>query len=154
MLKDIYGYRIRGYYEYGLADATDESDLDIKLLSLKEKWNGLCPGFYDWFQNKRRLDFVDSVIQSAREGSDVKGLYFQNDVESREIKQGHQERVNNYCYRKSFPNSRASESRRNTSCFPWSKVCLTQQYKKFSVESSVWRSWSEERRMDHVKKIS
>ena len=34
ILKDIQGYRIEGYYEYGLAGATDESDLDIKLLSL------------------------------------------------------------------------------------------------------------------------
>ena len=32
--------------------------------------------------SKKNADFVDSVIQSAREGSDVKGLYFQNDVES------------------------------------------------------------------------
>ena len=42
IVKDIYGYRIGGYYEYGLAEVTDESDLDIKLLPLKEKWNGLC----------------------------------------------------------------------------------------------------------------
>ena len=58
ILKDIYGYRIGGYYEYGLAEATDESDLDIKLLSLKEKWNGLCPGFYDWFQKKNAAQIL------------------------------------------------------------------------------------------------
>ena len=63
ILKDIYGYRIGGYYEYGLAEATDESDLDIKLLSLKEKWNGLCPGFYDWF--KKNADFVEHLNTSG-----------------------------------------------------------------------------------------
>ena len=31
---------------------------------------------------KKSDDFVASIIQSAREGTDVKGLYFQNDAES------------------------------------------------------------------------
>lgn len=33
-------------------------------------------------QKKKSDDFVASIIQSAREGTDVKGLYFQNDAES------------------------------------------------------------------------
>ena len=56
---DIYGYRIGDYYKYGLVEATDESDLDIKFLSLKEKWSGLCPGFYDWL--KKNADFVEHL---------------------------------------------------------------------------------------------
>ena len=31
---------------------------------------------------KRKAKFVESVIQSAREGTDTVGLYYQNDIES------------------------------------------------------------------------
>ena len=81
-MKDIYENRAGGFYEFGFAEATDKSDFDIKLFSLKEKWESLCPGLHDWLKRKRIDDSVDSVIQSAREGTDVKGLYFQSDVES------------------------------------------------------------------------
>ena len=48
---------------------------------LQEKWNSLCPEFFGWF--KKRSDFfVKSVVQLAREGSDIRRLYYQNDVES------------------------------------------------------------------------
>ena len=42
----------------------------------------MCSEFFDWFKKKRSDFFVESVIQSAREGSDLCGLYYQNDVES------------------------------------------------------------------------
>ena len=51
--------------------------------SLKEKWNlNLNEKFYEWFQNKRFNKFVESIIVSVREGTDIKGLYYQNDIES------------------------------------------------------------------------
>ena len=157
ILKDIYGYRIGAYYEYGLAEATNESDLDIKLLSLKEKWNGLCPGFYDWFLKKWRLDFVDRVIQSTREGSDVQGLYFQNDVEFMHFL----EKLNQDFKKESIAIAIESLSqiaeRQNLeeirAIFLRGRYVLSQQYKQISVESSVWHSWSEERRMDYIKKF-
>ena len=82
ILQDIYGCRIGGFYEFGLADAFNKEDFEVKLASLQEKWNSFCPEFFGWFKKKRSDFFVESVIQSAREGSDVHGLYYQNDVES------------------------------------------------------------------------
>ena len=106
---------------------------------------------------KCRPDFVDSVIQSAREGSDVKGLYFQNDVESMHFL----EKLNQDFKKESTTIAIESLSqiaeRQNLeeirAIFHGGRYVLSQQYKKFSVESSVWHSWSEERRMDHVKKF-
>ena len=71
ILQDIYGHRTGGFYEFGLADAFNKEDFEVKLASLQEKWNSLCPEFFGWF--KKQSDFfVENVIQSAREGSDVK----------------------------------------------------------------------------------
>ena len=82
ILQDIYGCRTGGFYEFGLVDAFSKEDFEVKLASLQEKWNWLCPEFFGWFKKKRSYFFVESVIQSAREGSGVRGLYYQNDVES------------------------------------------------------------------------
>ena len=82
ILKDIYGERKGSVYEYGLAEAFDADDLSVKLESLLNKWEKLCPGFHNWFVKKRKRLFQDSVIQSARQGSDITGLCYQNDIES------------------------------------------------------------------------
>ena len=55
ILKDIYGERKGSVYEYGLAEAQDFDDFNAKLVSLKEKWESLCPGFYAWFLKKRKV---------------------------------------------------------------------------------------------------
>ena len=80
--KDIYGTKDENYYEYGLADATDENDFCVKLESLKDRWESLCPNFFQWFLSKRKSLFLESIIQSARAKSDITGLYYQNDIES------------------------------------------------------------------------
>ena len=60
---------------FGLADAFNKEDYEVKLASLQEKWNSLCPEFFGWFKKKPSDFFVEGVIQSARECSDVCGLY-------------------------------------------------------------------------------
>ena len=82
ILQDICGCRTSGFYEFGHADAFNKEDFEVKLASLQEKWNSLCPDFFGWLKKKRSDFFVEIVIQSAREGSDVCRLYYQNDVES------------------------------------------------------------------------
>ena len=82
ILQDMYGCRTGGFYEFGLADAFNKEDFEVKLVSLQEKWNWLCLEFFGWFEKKRPDFFVESVIQLVREGSIVCGLYYQNDVES------------------------------------------------------------------------
>ena len=45
-------------------------------------WVFLTGEFFDWFKKKRSDFFVESIIQSAREESDVHGLCSQNDINS------------------------------------------------------------------------
>ena len=70
-------------YEYGFAEALDEDDFNVKLQSLKDRWESLCPGFFDWFKKTRVSQFLKIVTQTARIGYDSEALYYQNDIESR-----------------------------------------------------------------------
>ena len=79
---DIYGKRTSDILEKGIADATDSDDFHAKLLSLEPRWKELCPGFYNWFLTHRKKEFLQSVIQPAREDTNVVGLFYQNDIES------------------------------------------------------------------------
>ena len=76
VLNDIYGERTGTYYEYGLAGSYDTDDFNAKLISLKEKWEALIPGFYGWFDINQKILFTETVIHSAREKTDIQGLYY------------------------------------------------------------------------------
>ena len=86
ILKDIYGSRNGNLYEYGLAETMDIEGFNVKLDFLQMKWEGLCPNFYNWLISKRKSLFIESIIQSAREYSEIIGLYYQNDIEWRDNK--------------------------------------------------------------------
>ena len=79
---DIYGKRTNDTLEKGIAEASDSDLFNARLLSLQPRWDKLCPGFYNWFITHRKKEFIQSVIESAREGTNVCGLYYQNDIES------------------------------------------------------------------------
>ena len=98
--------------------------------------------------------FEDSVIQSARQGSDITGLYYQNDIESLQIVEKLQQ-----SFTKKGPNEVAEtlqvlhnrqqvEERR--AVYGAGKYVLAPEYIKFMVESSTWHTWSEKRKRDHI----
>ena len=68
--------------EPGLAEAENEDDFETKLDSLKVLWERNCQGFHKWFLKNRKKIFQACVITSARKGTEVNGMYYQNDVES------------------------------------------------------------------------
>ena len=82
IIDDIYGRRVNEVFEEGLADSDDCFIFEAKCISLKPRWEKLCPGFFDWFQKNRKDDFTKSVIKSARDGTNIKGLFYNNDIES------------------------------------------------------------------------
>ena len=82
ILRDIYGEQKGKVYEYGLAKSLNKQEILKKFDALKVKWEGLCPGFHEWFARKKSGKFQNSVICTAREGTNVAGLYFQNEIES------------------------------------------------------------------------
>ena len=52
------------------------------MISLKERWESLYAGFYKWFLKKQKRKFEKSEIASACKGTNVHGLFFQNDSQS------------------------------------------------------------------------
>ena len=79
---DIYGQKRDALYEYGLAESSDETEFCGKLNSLQRKWGSRCKGFFDWLCGNRKQKFINSVICSACDGSNVDGLFHKNDIES------------------------------------------------------------------------
>ena len=82
ILKDIYDDQKGSYEEFSFAESQDKPDFNAKLASLEEKWESRSAGFYDWFLKHRKKKFENSVIASARDGSNVLGMFYQNDIES------------------------------------------------------------------------
>ena len=78
----IYGQKRGTLYEYGLAESSDEEEFCGKLNSLQRKWGSRCKGFFDWFCGNRKQKFINSVICFGCDGSNVDGLFHQNDIES------------------------------------------------------------------------
>ena len=81
IIADIYSCRYGRVQEYGLADSTDFDDFHAKLESLQEEWNRLSPSLHKWFCKKWKLIFVQSVIETARSGTVVQGLLYNNNLE-------------------------------------------------------------------------
>ena len=82
ILADIYGSINGVTKKLGLTSSKDGDDFKAKLESLKETWELKAPGFHDWFVRTRATQFVGNVITSAREGSGVDGLFYNNVIES------------------------------------------------------------------------
>jgi len=157
ILKDVYGDRNGTSLEYGLAEAKDMEDFNVKLVSLKERWESLCPNFYDWFLKRRKEKFENNVICSAREGTNVTGMYYQNDVESL-----HYIEKRNQCFQKKSV-TEVSQTLRDLALrqendeiralYGAGNYRLANAYSKFQVDSARWHEWGETRRRDHVKKF-
>ena len=70
-----------------MADSKDPNDLNERIEKLKYKWEELCPGFHEWFVEKRKHLFEWSVIESERQKSNIHGLFYNNGIESQHFKE-------------------------------------------------------------------
>lgn len=157
IIKDIYGERKGLVYEYGLAEAEDIEDFNQKLTNLKEKWESLCPDFYQWFVVNRKKKFEESVICSARERTSISGMFYQNDIESL-----HFIEKRNQCFQKKTVSEAAEalkalalrqENDEVRAVYGAGNYTLSKEFSKFKVDSARWHSWSEIRRRDHIQKF-
>ena len=71
ILADIYGRQYSTMKEYGLADSKEANDLAARLESLRKCWGNLYPGFHMYFVNKRNPIFQNSIIECARNNTNV-----------------------------------------------------------------------------------
>ena len=157
IMKDIYGERKGSVYEYGLAEAEDISDFNIKLTTLEERWESLCPGFYQWFVGNRKEKFEESVICSARKKTSINGMFYQNDIESL-----HFIEKRNQCFQKKTVSEAAQalkalalrqENEEVRAVYGAGNYTLSKEFSKFKIDSARWHGWSESRRREHVQKL-
>ena len=152
---DIYGKRCGDTFEMGIADATDSDEFNARLMSLQPRWGKLCPGFFQWFITNRKQDFLNSVIKSAREGTNVGGLYYQNDVESQHAT----EKIIQLRRKGSVLDavgtfktlSERQEIDEEMALYGSGNYVLSRQYKSWF--SAQWHSWTQERKNDHKQKF-
>ena len=83
IVKGIYGSREGNYYGMELQRRPMQKTFTAKLEYFNLRWKVLCPEFFAWFNVKRKPLFLESVIQSSWEKSDINGWYYQNDTESK-----------------------------------------------------------------------
>ena len=153
ILWDLYGKRTGEIFEKRLADSVDSDDFSAKLLSLQPRWKKLCPGFYAWFTGQRKSQFISSVIQSARAGTSVSGLYYQNDIESQHARQ---KRIQNFklgsvveAVNTISALMEQEENEEVLALYSPDKYVLASSYKSWFTSS--WWSWSPDRREQHIQ---
>ena len=153
ILNDLYGRRLNNLFERGIADSLDKDDFEAKLLSLKPRWEKICPGFFGWFEKNRKADFISSVIVSAREGTNVQGLYYSNDIESLHAVEKRMQsfKVGTVLEAVNTINSlvKREENDELLALYGAGNFVLSQQYKNWFAP--MWHSWSSERRQRYAK---
>ena len=141
IIKDIYGSKVDNYYEYGLAESIDSEEFDVKLESLKDRWEWFCPGFFNWFVARRKLLFSESVIQSARANTDIKGLFYQNDIKSLHAKQKRNQNFKTETVAAEISNIQNIIQREQNdeirAIYGAGNYVLSPEYKKFQVPSHM-----------------
>lgn len=81
IMADIYGCQEQILLENGLADSEDPADYEAKLASLKDVWEGLVPGFHEWFDKHRSEQFKTCLINSACQQLGLSGCFYTNGLE-------------------------------------------------------------------------
>ncbi len=81
IMADIYGSKQDRLLQFGLADADDEEDFDIKLESLFRIWEELVEGFHGWFKRRRGPVLKEAIGQSANDRIGIDGSFFENRLE-------------------------------------------------------------------------
>ena len=145
IIKDIYGSRIENYYEYGLVESMDPDDFNVKIESLKERWESLCPEFFNLFNRNRKSLFIESVIQSARIDTDSTGLYYQNDIESLHAVEKRKQNFKKEDIVTAMSNIQSIIKREDNeeirAIYGAGNYVLAPEFKKFQVLSHKWHSW-------------
>ena len=125
IIKDIYGSKIDNYYEYGIAESIDSEEFEVKLESLKDPWESLCPGF------------SESVIQSAHGNTDIKGLFYQNDIESLHAKEKRNQHFKTETFAAAISNIQREQNDEIRAIYGADNYVLSPEYKKFQVHRQM-----------------
>ena len=154
IFEDIYGERKGTTFDFGLVEATNDEDFLGKLNSLDTRWESLYPGFFQWFCGNRVDKFLESVICSACEGTEIVGLYYQNYIESMHFvkKKKQQFRKENVIDVITNVSTLMQQSQREEirALYGAGRYELATKQKRFAVDSARWHSWPEKCCASHV----
>ena len=150
IIKDIHGVKDGNVSEYGLAEALDKDDFNMKVQSIKDHWESLCTGFFDWFK-KRTSQFLESLYYKLLE---LVMIQKQNDIESI-----HTVKKRKQCLKKENIATALSNIQSIIKCKEHEiralnstgSYVLAPEFKKFQVLSYIWHSWSEECKTNHIE---
>ena len=78
---DMYGSKQNRLLQFGLADADNTEDFNVKLESLKYVWELLVPGFHRWFTERRAELFKSTIIWSAKDIIGTSEPFYNNRLE-------------------------------------------------------------------------
>ena len=151
---DIYRRNYGGVKELGLVDSSDIDHFQIKLESLKSVWDNLCPGFHKWFSKKRAFFSEQSLIESARTGTEVQGAYYNNSIESQHFRGKMEQSYKNGTVANVISTLKKLVDRQEDdkvrAIYGSGPYRLSAQYAKFQMHSVKWDSLDAEKRRKHV----
>ena len=142
----------------GLADTIDSTDFSKKLSELKSIWEKLCPGFSHWFLKKRSQLFQDSVTASARNGSNIYGLFYNNNVESNHFREKNEQAFKKKSVLGVLDTLKTLLMRQQEdeikALYESGPYRLSAPYKKFQKDSVVFHNMNTENRRKLVNQIN
>ena len=143
--------------EYGLADSKNANDLTTRLESLRESWQNLCPGFYKWFVNMRKVIFQNNIIECARRNTNVHGLFYNNSIECQHYLGKKEQSFRKGTLEDVIKTFKSLVERQQDeeveAIYRSGPYRLSDRYKMFEVGSVKWDSMDPEARIKHVEQF-
>ena len=78
IMADTYGSKQDRMLQFGLVDADDEDDFNIKLVSLQDVWEELVPGCHLWFDRHRSQIVKETIAGKAKDRMGLGGNFYNN----------------------------------------------------------------------------
>ena len=154
-MADIYGCQEQILLENGLADSEDPADYEAKLVSLKDVWESLVPGFHDGFDKHRSEQFKTCLINSARQQLGLSGRFYTNGLELKH-------KLQKKCLRESEVPKEVAKvtetlegwtkefyAEEERAIRGLSKYSLAHGYEHVLVDPVTWNKWGPQRQAQH-----
>ena len=159
ILSDIFGNENYPQIKIaGLVDSLTNTEFDIKLESLHEKWDTIIPGFWKWFHRYEGDTFKNCMIQSVRRKAGMSNheKYTTNDNESinsamQRVCGKHQSIMKFVDEVKSYVESQ--DNQLVMAVVQQGNYLLKQEFKNLEIALEQWSNMSKEDRHKHLAKV-
>ena len=137
----------------------DVSDFNIKLKRLKSVWDSIVPGFHSWFVRKGAPIFQNQVVGEALDRLQLDTRFTTNGLEAmHKIQKKNTAEANSglevtsvlktlHLWHLSF------ERETERAFYGQGKFRLAPGYQHFYRQTTIYLSWNQERKQDHMRKF-